>query len=92
MYIYIEREREMYIYIYMYTERERERDNTPGNQITQLNQTRSGCWAIRGGPKCDVQGNRSVRPASSCKRKCHHLEEHPYHWIGIIADVVNIRY
>ena len=39
-----------------------------------------------------LQGNRSVRPASSCKRKYHYLEEHPYHWIGVKVSVVGVSY
>ena len=26
----------------------------------------------------------------SCKRKCHYLEEHPHHWVGIKVSVVAV--
>ena len=29
---------------------------------------------------------------SSCKTKCHYLEEHPCHWIGIKVSVVAVSY
>ena len=30
--------------------------------------------------------------ASSRKRKCHYLEKHPYHWMGIEVSVVAVSY